>query len=114
MAQGKDKGARADKGKVKGWGVPLGSGTSHKGCVKGHQGKQADKGNTVEGKGWGVLPGHADKGKPVEGKGWGVHPGCWPSDPGRQGKHVDKGKLVGGEGKGGEPERKPKAKGWAQ
>ena len=114
IVQGKDKGAHADKGKGKGWGVPLGSGTSHKGCDKGHQGKHADKGKPVEGKGWGVLPGHADKGKPVEGKGWGVHPGRWPSDPGRQGKHADKGKLVEGEGKGGEPEHKPKAKGWAQ
>ena len=71
MAQGKDKGTHADKGKGKSWGVPLGSGTSHKGCDKGHQGKHADKGKRVEGKGWGVLPGHADKGKPVEGKGLG-------------------------------------------
>ncbi len=71
MAQGKDKGTRADKGKGKSWGVPLGSGTSPKGCDKGHQGKHADKGKPVEGKGWGVPPGHADKGKPVEGKGLG-------------------------------------------
>ena len=68
MAQGKDKGPRADKGNGKSWGVPLGSRTSHKGCDMGHQGKYADKGKPVEGKGWGVLPGHADKGKPVEGK----------------------------------------------
>ena len=65
MAHGKDKGTHADKGKGKGCGVPLGFGTSHKGCDKGHQGKQADKGKLVEGKGWGVLPGPADKGKPV-------------------------------------------------
>ena len=76
--------------------IPLGSGTSHKGCDKGHQGK------------------HADKGKPVEGKGWGVHPGRWPSDTGRQGKRATKGKLVEGEGKGGEPEHKPNAKGREQ
>ena len=44
MAQGMDKGTHADKGKGKGWGVPLGHGTSRKGCDKGHQGKQADKG----------------------------------------------------------------------
>ncbi len=113
-AQDTDKGPHADKGKGNFWGVPHGSGTSCKGCVKGHQGKQADKGKPVEGKGWGVLPGHADKGKPVEGKGWGVHHAHWPSDTGLQGKHADKGKLVEGEGKGGEPEHKPKAKGWAQ
>ena len=71
LSRAKTKGAHADKGQGKGWGVPLGSGTSHKGCDKGHQGKHADKGNPVEGKGWGVLPGHADKGKPVEGKGLG-------------------------------------------
>ncbi len=71
IVQGKDKGTHADKGKGKGWGVPLGSGSSHKGCDKGHQGKHADKGKLVEGKGWGVLPGHADKGKPVEGNGLG-------------------------------------------
>jgi hypothetical protein len=40
MAQGKDKGTHADKGKGKGWGVPPGSGAAHKGCDKGHQGKQ--------------------------------------------------------------------------
>ena len=114
MAQDKDKGTHADKGKGKSWGVPLGSGTSHKGCDKGHQGKHADKGKPVEGKGWGVLPGHADKGKPVEGKGWGVHHAHWPSDTGLQGKHADKGKLVEGEGKGGEAEHKPKSKGCAQ
>ena len=114
LAQGKDKGAHADKGKGKGWGVPPGSGTSHKGCDKGHQGKHTDKGKPVEGHRWGVLPGHADKGKPVEGKGWGVHHAHWPSDTGLQGKHADKGKLVEGEGKGGEAEHKPKAKGCAQ
>ena len=98
MAQGKGKGTHTDKGK--GWGVPPGSGTSHKGCDKGHQGKHADKGKLVEGKGWGVLIGHADKGKPVESKGLGVHIGRWPSDTGRQGNHSDQGKLVKGEGKG--------------
>ena len=34
---GKDKGTHADKGKGKGWGVPPGFATSHKGCYKGHQ-----------------------------------------------------------------------------
>ena len=68
MAQGKDRGTHADKGKGKGWGVQPGLGTSHKGCDTGHQGKHADKGKPVEGKGW--HPGHAYKGKPVEGKGW--------------------------------------------
>ena len=113
-AQGTDKCPHADKSQGNCLGVPHVSGTSCKGCVKGHQGKQADKGKLVEGKGWGVLPGHADKGKPVEGKGWGVHIGRWPSDTGRQGKRADKGQLVEGEGKGGEPEHKPKAMGWAQ
>ena len=103
MAEGKDTGTHADKGQGKGWGVPLGSGTSQKGCGKGHQGNCADKGKLVEGKGWGVLPSHADKDNPVEGKGWGIRIGCWPSDTGRQGKRADKGKLVEGEGKGGEP-----------
>ena len=65
-------------------------------------------------KGWGVLFGHADKGNPVEGKGWGVHRAHWPSDTGLQGKHADKGKLVEGGGKGGESEHKPQAKGCAQ
>ena len=63
MAQGKDKGTHADKGKGKGWGVPPCSGTSHKGCDKGHQGKHADKGKLVEGKGWVVRLGFADKGQ---------------------------------------------------
>ena len=110
-AQGTDKGPHADKSKGNCWGVPHVSGTSCKGCVKGHQGKQADKGKPVEGKGWGVhhaqwpsdtgLQGkHADKGKPVEGKGWGVQHAHWSSDTRLQGKHADKGKLVEGEGKG--------------
>ena len=51
MAQGRDKGTHTDKGKDKGWGVPLGSGTSHKGCDKGHQGNHADQGKLVEGTG---------------------------------------------------------------
>ena len=110
----KGQGAHADKGQGKGWGVPLGSGTSHKGCYKGHQGQHAHKGKPVAAKGWGAHPGHADKGKPVEGKGWGVHPRSWPSDKGLQGKRADKGKPVEGKGKGGEPEHKPNAKGSAQ
>ena len=73
-SMGKDKGTHADKGQGKGWGVPPGSGTSHKGCYKGHQGQHAHKGKPGAAKGWGAHPGHADKGKPVEGKGWGVHP----------------------------------------
>ena len=51
MAQGKDKGTHADKGKGKGWGIPPGSGTSHTGCDKGHQGNSADQGKPVEGTG---------------------------------------------------------------
>ena len=78
MAQGKGKGTRAATGKGKSWGIPLGSETSHKGCDKGHQGKRADKGKPVQGKGWGVLPGHADKGNLVEGNGWGCT--SWPLD----------------------------------
>ena len=129
IVQGKDKGAHAGKGKGKGWGVPLGSGTSHKGCDKGHQGQHAHKGKPVAAKGlrrtswpcrqgqgrglgsttwlWdlpqGMRQGHqgrrADKGKPVEDKGWGVHLGPWPSDTGLQGKHADKGKPMEGKGK---------------
>ena len=51
MAQGNDKGTHADNGKGKGWGVPPGSGASHKGCDKGHQGNHADQGKPVEGAG---------------------------------------------------------------
>ena len=51
VVQGKNKGAHADKGKGKGWGVPLGSGTSHTGCDKGHQGNHADQGEPVQGTG---------------------------------------------------------------
>ena len=112
QAQGTDKGPHADKGKGNCWGVPHGSGTSCKGCVKGHQGKQADKGKPVEGKGWDVLPGHADKGKPVEGKGWGVHHAHWPSDTGLQGKRADKGKLVEGvRARAARPNTSPKSRG---
>ena len=114
MAQGTDKGTHADTAMAIDGKYHMALGPPARDASRATKASKQTKGKPVEGKGWGVLPGHADKGDLVEGKGWGVHHAHWPSDTGLQGKHTDQGKPVEGEGKGGEAEHKPKAKGCAQ